>query len=296
MQKQNSIIMSFDILYNRQFIKVDDKRVIPFVLIGSNNLYEAGSNNKRVREWSNIFTYNDGKRVIVENDTLLANIDKYRERTMERCAEQVKEYKDDSWAYDDKRWGYHVGVAMYGKHTSTTTFSAYRSFFKNGIKEAMTIEQLFGVGVRISIRVSPYYDEKEFQADNIMVLPTIVFKTTQELVDTVAEYEAYYKDVKSATLWLSASGMDNYLERKRYQRKRDKVKERVTVNEYYVIKHIENDTYFTKGLKYGYRYSYHAISGKAFHSEAKAKAFHKRMRNKELFAVTKIEDTRTFSI
>lgn len=288
--------MSYDILYGKQFIKVDDNRVIPFVLIGSNNLYEAGNNNKRVREWSNTYAHSEGKRVIVENDTLLANIDKYREQTMERCAENVKEYKDESWAYDDKRWGYHTSVAMYGKHTSTTSFGMYKSFFKNGIKEAMTVEELYDAHVTISLRVSPYYDAKEFEAMNVKVLPTVYIKTTQQLIDTIAEYEAYYAGVKSATLYISESGMEWFMRRKPKRKVDKKETKHIIVKEYYVLKAINTGFYFFRNTKYGYKYSYHAISGKAFHSEAKAKAFHKRMRNKELFTVTKIEDTRSFSI
>ena len=293
--------MSYDLLYNKQFIKVDDKRVIPFVLIGSNNVYEAGSNNKRVRGWSNTYAHSEGKRLIVENDTILANIDKYREQTMKRCAESVKEYKDDRWAYDDKRWGYHTSVAMYGKHTTTTSFGAYKSFFKNGIKEAMTVEELRNVGVTLSLRVSTYHDKAEFETLNLSVLPTVYFKTTQELIDKIGEYEAYYADAKSASLYISENGMDWFLDKKQRNKRNDIItkraeKKQVTVNEYYVLKHIENGTCFVKNIRYGYKYSYHAISGKGFYSEAKAEAFHKRMRNKDLFAVTKIEGTRSFSI
>lgn len=287
--------MSYDILYGRQFIKVDDKRVIPFMLIGSNNCYDL--NNKRARDWNNSYAHTDGRRIIIDNDTLLASIDKYREDTMNRCAQDVTQYNDESWAYDDKRWGYHVALAMYGKHTTGTTFGAYKSFYKTGIKEAMTIEELYEEGVRISIQLTSYYDKKEFEEHFVSVVPTVTFKTTQELIDTIAQYEAYYKGVKSATLWLSESGMDSYLERKRRLNrlvKQSKEKKRITVNEYYVLS--AGNAYFIRNRKHGYEYCYSAVSAKAFMTEKAANTFHKRMRNKNCFEVVKIEDTRFFSI
>lgn len=289
--------MSFDLLYDKQFIKVDDKRVIPFILIGCSNVYDH--NNKRVRDWNNTYAHNEGRHIIADNDKLLANIDKYREDTMKRCAENVINYKDESWAYDDKRWGYHTSLSMYGKHTATTSFGVYKSFFKTGIKEAMSIEELITAGVSISLRVSPYYDKEEFATKNITELPKVYLKSTQQLIDTIAEYEAYYANVKSATLWLSESGMDRYLDKKRMSKRIAKIKQRaekksVTVNEYYVL--YNGVGYLIKNTKKGYQYSYQPISGKAFINEKTANAFHKRMRNKKCFEVTKIEGTRNFSI
>jgi hypothetical protein len=289
--------MSYDILYGKQFIKVDDKRVIPFVLIGSNNCYDL--NNKRARDWYNTYAHNEGRHIIADNDKLLANIDKYREDTMKRCAENVINYNDASWAYDDKRWGYHTSLSMYGKHTATTSFGVYKSFFKTGIKEAMSIEELITAGVSICLKLSPYYDKEEFANKNITALPTVYLKSTQQLIDTVAEYEAYYANVKSATLWLSESGMDRYLDKKRMSKRIAKIKKRaekksITVNEYYVL--YNGVGYLIKNTKKGYHYSYQPISGKAFINEKTANAFHKRMRYKESFEVTKIEGTRNFLI
>lgn len=291
--------MSYDILYGKQFIKVDDKRVVPFILIGSNNCYDL--DNKRSRDWNNTYAHSEGRHIIADNDKLLANIDKYREDTMKRSADNVIEYKDDSWAYDDKRWGYHTSVSFYGKHTTGTTFGAYKSFYKNGIKEAMTIEELDAVGVRISLRVSNYVNKAELDANNLSILPTVYFTSSKQLADTIAEYEAYYANVKSATLWLTEVGMSSYMEKKKRIRRNAKLekkaeKKRVTLNEYYVLKQLNGDGYFIKNKKYGYQYTFNPISSKAFPNEKVIKAFHKRMRNKENFEVRKIEDTRTFLI
>lgn len=39
--------MSYEIVYNRQFLKIDDK-IIPLVLYGSNNCYEVMWNGKEI--------------------------------------------------------------------------------------------------------------------------------------------------------------------------------------------------------------------------------------------------------
>lgn len=41
--------MSYSIVYNKQFLKIDDK-IIPLVLYGSNNCYEPLPNGRQRRE------------------------------------------------------------------------------------------------------------------------------------------------------------------------------------------------------------------------------------------------------
>ncbi len=284
--------MSYHILYDKQFIKVDGNRVIPFYLGGDNNVYDF--NNKRARDWGNSYAHTD-KSMIVGNKQLLDSIDDYRKQTIERSNDNVKEYKDESWAYDDKRWGYHTSVAMYGKHTTKTTFSAYRNFYKSGIEQALTIEELEEVGVRITMCVSPYVEDKVLQEKGLERKPSVTFTSTQQMIDAITEYEAYYGGV--VILYLHEVGMDWYMIHKKRVRRNAKLekqteKKRVTVNEYYVL--YNGVGYFIKNKKDGYIYTFNPISSKAFIDEKTIKAFHKRMRNKENFEVKKIEGTRYF--
>ena len=116
--------MSYTILYAKQFIKIDETRVIPFILQGDNNVYE--SNRKRARDWSNSYAFT--RTIITSNEALLQEIERFKQDTLESCNEYVKQY-DETWAFDEKRFGYHTGIAVGGRHTTKTTFGMFKNFF-----------------------------------------------------------------------------------------------------------------------------------------------------------------------
>lgn len=281
--------MSFDIFYDRQFIKVDANRVVPFYLVGSSNLYEM-DNKKRVRNWSNLYNHNDS--LIIDNAKLLANIDQYRLERAVDCVRKVNETNDVSWGYSDKHWGYYIGLALYPKSTYTTTFGMYKSFYENGIKEAMTIEELRHNGVTITMSISAYVDINELATLGLEKLPSVTFTSTEHMIQSIAEYEAYYSGVK-AKLWLSSYGMqsyrDTYRRNKRIMRQTNKkVKEPTLVSEYWVLKSVDSDTYFVRNLRNCYQYGYTILSAKTFATEKAITRFHTRMANKDKFKVEHI--------
>lgn len=208
--------MSYTILYGRQFIKVDDNHVIVMVEQGDNNVWE-GDNKRRARDWSNSYAHSDAA-IIVANNKLLANIDTFRQTTMEGCED-----------YSDKKWGYFAGVALYGKSTRNTTFGAYRRFYEKGIKEAMSIEELVNSGVRVKIGIS-YWGCKKMQEKGLEVKPDVWFSSTEQMVEKIKEYTEYYKGV--ATVYLIPYNIDHVLRNRRYDLRvakfmRRKEKERI---------------------------------------------------------------------
>jgi len=289
--------MSYHILYNKQFIKVDANHVIPFYLGGDNNVTVGhGRNEKRARDWGNSFAHTMGN-IIVSNVDLLANIDQYREQTMKRAAEQVEQY-DESWAYDDKRWGYHTSVAIYGNSTRGTSFNAYKAFYANGIKNAMTIEELLERGVTISI--APYYwKEEDILNKGLEIKERVRFSSTEHMVATIKEYTEYYNN-HGVSLYLNECGMNYHMERKKtenlhkkYQRNNQKVS--VTVQEYYVLEMLECSGAFLKNTARGMSYSHDYRYGKAFMTEKEVNKFHKNMKNKNRVKPKKVVGySRTF--
>ena len=291
------INMSYEIIYNRQFIKVDEQHVIPFLEMGSNNCYEAtGNGRKRARSWSSVLFLTNGK-MVVKNEDLLKEIDKLEEETKEKCVRNTEEY-GDGWEYNPKRFGYHVGVSFYGKHTSSTSFSAFKSFYNNGIKEAMTIEELWENNVRISLHVYRWED-KNITDKGLEIKPDVTFTSTQHMIDTINEYEEYYGN--DVTIYLHCNGgwLIENMKKRITQSKRTKRKEkkRVEVNEYFVLRN-DNGGYFVRNTANGYKYNFFASASsvKSFMNERQAESFKKKMKNGDLFVIEKREGSCVFSV
>jgi len=294
LQKQNIINMSFAILYNRQFIKVDDNHVIPFILQGDNNVYECINDRRRARDWCNSYAHTNGMNIIANNNELLQNIDEYRLKTIERCEDDTKKY-GEGWEYNDKHWGYHVAVAMYGKGTRNTTFSQYKAFYKNAIKNAMTIEELKANGVSICLYVYRWKDT-DITDKGLEIKPDVWFSSTEQLVNTIKEYREYYGS--KFNIFLKQSGMQGFMDKKvnlnkinKINRNNDKVT--VTVNEYYVLAYGENFS-FIKNTRTGFHYSYNLTGGKSFINEKEATNFLNKMKNRDKFSVKKVVGEKKF--
>ena len=277
--------MSYSILYGKQFIKVDNERVIPFIEVGDNNVYEAyGRGTKRSRDWGNSTSFITENSMIVNANELLSNIDKDREQLIIRGKENAEKY-DETWVYDDKRYGWHVGVAIYGYGTTKTTFGMFRSFYKTGIKQALTIEELKERGVTFNLIVYRWRDE-DILSKGLEIKPDVKIESTEHLIKIHDEYKAYYG--KNASVYLTTNN-GLFLSRIKKQTKREtKEKVRKEVEEYYVLE--SGRGYFVRNMKRGYKYSlYLCSSTKKFITEKEANKFHDKMPNKEHFKVNKIE-------
>lgn len=104
--------MSYEIIYNAQFLKTSKGKVVPVILSGSNNVWESGS-NKRARDWSCWAFPVSTHRLDYEVKEL--------PEVLKECTET-----------DDY-------VKIHGKWAST---KQYRSFIVNCAKKAKTIEEL----------------------------------------------------------------------------------------------------------------------------------------------------------
>jgi hypothetical protein len=173
--------MSYQIIYNKQFIKVNDHQVLPLLCQGSNNCYDY-TNRKRTRDWGNTFAHNP-TGLIANKCDIIESL-----RTMQH------NFKENYPDYKDVHFGYFEGVALYGHHTSKTTFNMYFNVYKSGMKNAKTIEELRNQNVTVTMFVSNYSKETILKA-NKAVLPEVTFESTEHMVATINEWVEYYKGV-----------------------------------------------------------------------------------------------------
>ena len=261
--------MSYDIIYNRAFIKVDDKRTIPFLQAGSSNCFEAsGKNPKRSRSWENM-RFHCGNSIIGNNDAILKHIDQCKADRIERCKQQLEEHKNDSWAYDDKNYGYHISVHFYGK--KNVSFNAYKSYFANGIKTAKTIEEYKEMGITFHLSVYCWDKQKEFVEKGIEDKGTKYITSTNELIDSIKEYEDYYLPL-NFSVHISANISDYTAKRLKKKRTRGN-REIISVKTAWVLKTTHSPHYFTRKTKWGYKYTYQNDFAKKFKTEQQAKTF-----------------------
>ncbi len=109
-------MMSYEIVYAREFIKLSDGRIIPMILCGSNNCYETSGSgrDRRARNWSTFF--------------YKANINP---------AFTVAELMQRVYSYVPSTYGEHF--MRNGKYVDDDGFVR---FFGNGIKNAKTFEEI----------------------------------------------------------------------------------------------------------------------------------------------------------
>lgn len=270
--------MSTDILYRKAFIKVDDKRTILVREIGSSNCTQMNHNGREVlaRDWGND-SYYSRNMIICDNETLLKKIDEDRLKYL------------NAEGYTDKSWGSYVGIRIYG--ISGCSFSQYKNYYANGIKNAKTIEDYAVHGITFSIH--PYaYKFELLEAEGIEKKPSITFTSTEQMLKVIDEYLEYYKDTV-VTCFITLNNeyaLERMLKNQKFKRMVDrsnKPKEMLT-NKYYTIVSIEEGGYFMRFTRRGYKYSFHSPA-KRFKTETEADKYLSKMKYNVRFKVKYIE-------
>ncbi len=269
--------MSHDIVYRRQFIKVNEE-YIPMIESGSNNCYEW-NNRKRARDW--------GKHSFYLKNKLSISIEDLSKAMDDDLASYVERYKNEASAEEiNKRWSYYTAVHLLS--SSKTSFSQFKSFYINACKKALTVEELNAKGISPIISVY-YYKEEDITNKGKEVWKSLPITTTEQLVSEWAKWTEYYKGVSSVYLGYDDWEMDNYFEKEKRARKLAKrAKPYTETNEYYVLLSSSDKTYFVKNTRRGYRYNHTPIFGKKFLTYKQANTFHKRMKNKDRFEIMTI--------
>ncbi len=245
--------MSYEIIYDKQFVKLPNNNYIPMIYAGSSNCYESSNRGngcgRRERSWFPTTSILDGY-AFGTPELMLANVAKLRKDYLEReRSEPVSETEFD------KNFGYYLGVYIRGSRC--TTFGMYEGIYKTGIRKALTVEELVQHNAFLNIH-SYAYDEEKMKAAGLE--PFCIYPKTGE------EFIRVYEEKKAE---FSAKGYDVYVSmdlderqmkqiRKTYNSANPtkRVKKEVVVNEEYVFRY-PNHGYFVKGIRRGFKYSYY---------------------------------------
>lgn len=143
--------MSHHILYKSQFVKLKNGTVIPMILGGDNNVTERNRYGIEVRSrsWSSYASWIGGQYT-VPAENVIKDIEKMIQEEKDRC-------KTDAWRIEqgdtaekvEKAFGYYTGLALKAHGCGDLSADKFRSFFRRGLKNAKTIEELDKIGINL---------------------------------------------------------------------------------------------------------------------------------------------------
>ena len=231
--------MSYEIIYDKQFVKVNEKTFIPMILSGSNNCteYSPSGRERRERSWGNLsFLLSGGLAGSMEE--MLKKQAKYR-------ADKIEQYPDE---YTDSQFGYYSSLSFGGG--CKATYGQYTGIVKTGCKKALTVEQLAENNVTITIYT---WNDEETQR-KIGSLEPLRFKpnSTQELEDFLIGTAPKYLHL--TRLYARFNGMQENTPkriRRKYFAKEKTERQEVRSKIGYTIKITNKDN-----SSYGYLYSF----------------------------------------
>jgi len=281
--------MSYDIIYDKQFVRLNNGEIIPFILIGSSNCYEITyKGQRRERSWQVLtYYYTDKGKISIKPNEFINNIENYINSIAER-------YKEDAGNKEEvlKRLGYYTGIAIYGGHPIDTNYKKFIGFFKNGIKKSLTIKELAEIGVYIKTSYYISYQAEQEKIDkNIKnTLPeNKICQTEEDLYKAIEEYEKwknqYPQYIEYVFFYLTFQGYwENVLGRlKNYRRENKNKREKKTImQDYYFILYSNQYGALVKYTKKGFRYSY-GYNGKKFRTFKEAERYLKKIKEKQYY-------------
>jgi hypothetical protein len=261
--------MSYEIVYGKQFVKLRRTgEVIPMVLAGSNNCFDypsyGHSRGRRARSWGNAPWYNRKGKISEKPEVIVRNLDAELNRRIRNRYD-----KEDKPADVRNRFGYYAAVAISGRGTRGTSWNAWRSQFTNGIKNAVTIEQLAELGVHLYFSGSTWGDEP-----NDGMPQTVYLETEPQYFAELKKWRAWKgNNGNGRSFWLDFSPHDT-------------------------------DTVLDNLVKYtsrGYKYSFSQSGGRRFRTKKDAERYRQSLvkanRYKaEIWKVKRIDLPATFLI
>ena len=247
--------MSYDIIYDRQFVQLDENNYIPMLKSGSNNCYKYTYNGKerRVREWHSFNYLCEGFLYSTENQML------------ERMYADRQTYLDRGEDYDDSRYGWFAALALVGKHTSDFTFRQYTNIVKLGVKKSLTLDELSEVGVSVVLNRWEKGIAKRV-------------KTITNFEDIENQPSGNYF-ITFEGIWESRDGKRSNLKDAISFKYPKNIKEKTVVEQDHYFTILIGGNYFAKGTKYGYKYS-STYPQKKYRSEKEAQTAINRLSKK----------------
>jgi hypothetical protein len=239
--------MSYNILFDKQFIELGDGRCVPVLLEGCSS---GTSFNDRTGKWQMDRSWE--ARPHLTGGSFAGTLQEMQLVAQAYRDEEKARYEKNGEGWDDDSWGCSKGY--YHKGQRNMTFRSYLNMFKVGCKKALTVEQLATAGVRVKVSTG-------YKAQQRGIKPfTTYYSTTVQLLDFVKSYTI------NDCVFLTLTGLNEDVMKKiksRFFPVVKKPKERVDVLDYFKV-YIKDVGFFIRFLKNGYKYTENGSFGHKF--------------------------------
>lgn len=266
------------------------------LLMGSSNCFEVGNggrNGRRERSWSSLRYYNRKGKISEKPEVILRKLDAELTRYIR---EQRKREDGGKPAHVRDHFGYYAAIVVGSGRCYDTSWPLYRSQFSNGIKNAMTIEELDELGINLDIHYYSYNDDSPNGKP-----ASVDIKTEREYFIELKKWREWQvKNGKMFYLTLHPSSTDAVIRRLRASRsKPPREKTRVEQGHYFVLTNGNGN--LVKYTSRGYRHSYSQTGGKQFRAEDIAEKYRQQLVNKgryqaETWKVKRVDQATSFLV
>jgi hypothetical protein len=246
-------------------------------LAGSNNCYDIGNggrNGRRARDWQSFLYYNRKGKLSEKPGIILKNLDADLRKVIRR--NNGKDSYEKAKPSDiRKRWGYYSAIVVGSGSCGGTSWDRWRRQFANGIKHALTIEELDKLGV------NPYFSSYGDSPDGKPA--EIGLNTESQYFTELKKWREWQaKSQRSFSLSFSPNNTDTVLSRLHANKHRTpREKQRVEQAHYFTL--TDGSSALIKYTSRGYKYSWNKTGGKKFMTEKEAEDYRKQLVAKERY-------------
>jgi len=275
--------MSYQIYYDRQFIKINDKEFIPITLDGANNCTEFDYFTGREKRERNLRLNRYFAKDIITT-----------QKELEQVIEDMrKRYQNNYENYSDDRFCSFASTQLNGRGVS---YNAFKSYYIGGIKTAKTVEELKKYYMNVNIYVYGGYSNEYYEKYNKTDMSMTV-ETTEELIKSIDKLKEYYKNTP-ITFSVAIDGNENSLKLMRQSERVVKEKKRVETDHFFTVS-MAGFGYVSKCTRRGIKYSPYSTGGKKYRTEKevlkRVKHLKKRYSQRE-FTPVKVDEPTTFLV
>lgn len=263
--------MSYDIIYSKQFVKLRKTgEVIPMLLAGSSNCFEigvGGRNGRRVRDWTSLRYYNRRGKLSEKPEVILSKLDAELRR-------YIRKHRGDNGtkpADIRNHFGYYASLVVGSGHCSGTSWNQWRSQFSNGIRNALTIEELDKLGVNLIFSYYCYGETPDGKPAELAI------KTEREYFIELKKWREW-RDNGGRQFSLSFRPLNTDIVLQRIhapKRKSPREKTRVEQDHYFVLTSPNGN--LVRYTSRGFRYTYFSTGGKQFRTEQDAEKYRRQL-------------------
>lgn len=278
--------MSYQIYYDKQFVRLGNQ-YIPMSLDGSNNCTETHNGyERRERNWNCRDYYFKSLglgQFFATSEIIFSSLNQWIEKQVKSSLDSEYREPHEDADYIKKHWGYYTGES-FGGGCSSLSLDQYLNWWKSGIKNAMTIEQLDNIGVHLEFSCFQWHS----YSYSLPVPQTNIIKTEEQFYIELKVWQDWAKecliteDAKTfhPSIYLHFAGhnsdyVTNALKRYRSQNRKVTVRPKIDVEQdHYFALYMENHGYLSKYTSRGFKYiSYQSTSSKIFRTEKLAEKY-----------------------